>query len=498
MQTVHPAYQQHEVFDVERHWQMLIGGALVDAIGGRRYATVDPTTERILGHAPDSGAADVDMACRAALDAAPPWRALAPRARAAAVRSLAAIVRANAEELATLDALDLGSPLPMMRLDVERAADSLELFADWALELKGEVIPASGQHLHYTTREPFGVVGRIIPFNHPIMFAAGKIAAPLVAGNTVILKPAHQTPLSALRLGELVADALPPGVLNIVTGAGAEPGAAIARHPDVRRIAFIGSARTGRAIQAAAADVAVKQISLELGGKNAMLVLPDADLRQAAAAVVHGMNITASTGQSCGSTSRLLVAEDSAAQLTDLVVEHMSVLRIGDPLDLATDVGPLVTAEHAASVLGHIQRARDDGAVVRCGGGRPGHLPKGFFVEPTVLTEVRPDMPIAGDEVFGPVLSILTYRDEREAVAIANGVEYGLTAAVWTRDLTRAHRLASELDAGYVWLNATSQHFPGLPYGGVKSSGIGREESLDELIGFTQVKSVTVSGGRGF
>jgi 2-formylbenzoate dehydrogenase len=498
MQTVHPAYQQHEVFDVERHWQMLIGGVLVDASGGRRYSTVDPTTERILGHAPDGGAADVDLACRAALDAAPPWRALAPRARAAAVRSLATIVRANAEELATLDALDLGSPLPMMRLDVERAADSLELFADWALELKGEVIPASGQHLHYTTREPFGVVGRIIPFNHPIMFAAGKIAAPLVAGNTVILKPAHQTPLSALRLGELVADALPPGVLNIVTGAGAEPGAAIARHPDVRRIAFIGSARTGRAIQAAAADVAVKQISLELGGKNAMLVLPDADLRQAAAAVVHGMNITASTGQSCGSTSRLLVAEDSAAQLTDLVVEHMSALRIGDPLDPATDVGPLVTAEHAASVLGHIQRARDDGAVVRCGGGRPGHLPKGFFVEPTVLTEVRPDMPIAGDEVFGPVLSILTYRDEREAVAIANGVEYGLTAAVWTRDLTRAHRLASELDAGYVWLNATSQHFPGLPYGGVKSSGIGREESLDELIGFTQVKSVTVSGGRGF
>jgi 2-formylbenzoate dehydrogenase len=176
----------------------------------------------------------------------------------------------------------------------------------------------------------------------------------------------------------------------------------------------------------------------------------------------------------------------------------MTALRIGDPLDPATEVGPLVTAEHAASVLGHIQRARDDGAVVRCGGGRPGHLSKGFFVEPTVLTEVHPDMPIAGEEVFGPVLSILTYRDEREAVAIANGVEYGLTAAVWTRDLTRAHRLASELDAGYVWLNATSQHFPGLPYGGVKSSGIGREESLDELIGFTQVKSVTVSGGRGF
>lgn len=472
-----------------RSWRMLIGGVLTDAVSGGRYPTVDPTTEDVLAEVPDGGTADVDQACRAALDAAPVWRATAARSRAGTLRKLAGVIREHAEELAALDSLDLGSPYPMMLLDVERAADSLEMFAGWALELKGEVIPASAQHLHYTTREPFGVVGRIIPFNHPIMFAAGKIAAPLVAGNTVVLKPAHQTPLSALRLGELAAGLLPPGVLNIVTGAGPEPGEAIARHPDIRRIAFIGSERTGRAVQAAAAAVAVKQITLELGGKNAMVVLPDADLDRAAAAVVRGMNITASTGQSCGSTSRLLVHEDVAERLSDLVAELMSRLRLGDPFDPATEVGPLVTAEHAASVRAWIQRAADAGARIRAGGGRPD---RGYFVEPTLVTGVRPGDPVARDEIFGPVLTALTFRDDADALAIANSVDYGLTAAVWTNDLTRGHRLVAGLEAGYVWLNGVSQHFPGLPYGGVKASGIGREESVDELLSFTQVKSVTV------
>jgi len=467
---------------------MLIGGSFGGA--ARTYPTIDPTTEEVLAWVPDGGAADVDLACQATYDAAPAWRATEPRSRAAAVRALAAVVRAHAGELATLDSLDLGSPYAMMLEDVERAADSLELFAGWALELKGEVIPASAGHLHYTTREPFGVVGRIIPFNHPIMFAAGKIAAPLVAGNTVLLKPAHQTPLSALRLGELAAGVLPSGVLNIVTGSGAEPGEAIARHPRIRRIAFIGSERAGRAIQAAAAAVTVKHISLELGGKNAMLVLPDADLDSAAAAAVQGMNITASSGQSCGSTSRLLVHEDVADAMAERVAERMSALRMGDPLDAATEVGPLVTAEHAASVLAAIRQAAHSGGRIQA---RPAVPDRGFFVAPTVVSGVVPSDPVARQEIFGPVLTVLSYRDEKQALDIANAVDYGLTAAVWTNDLSRAHRFAAALDAGFVWINGVSRHFPGVPYGGVKSSGVGREESLEELLGFTQVKAVNVA-----
>jgi 2-formylbenzoate dehydrogenase len=477
-----------------RQWRMLIGGRLVPAASGRRYTTNNPTTERPLAEVPDGGAEDVATAYAAAATAAPDWRGTAPRARAALVRDLATILRDNASELATLDALDLGSPHPMMTLDVARAADSLELFADLALELRGEVIPATAAHLHYTLREPYGVVGRILPFNHPIMFAAGKIAAPLVAGNTVIVKPAQQTPLSALCMGELFADALPPGVLNVVTGAGPEPGVAIAEHPGIRRVAFIGSERTGRAIQAAAARVTVKHVTLELGGKNAMLVFPDADLDAATEGAVGGMNLTASTGQSCGSTSRLLVHTDIADQLVAAVRERMAALRLGDPLSPDTDMGPLVSAVQAASVLDHVQSARREGATVACGGGRPAHLDRGHFFEPTLLTGVRPHMRVATREIFGPVLSVLTFDTEQDAVRIANAVDYGLTASVWTNDLTRAHRVAAAFEAGFVWVNGTSHHFPGVPYGGVKASGVGREESAEELLSFTQTKAVTVFG----
>jgi 2-formylbenzoate dehydrogenase len=480
-----------------RAWRLLIGGALVPAAAGRTYRTDDPSTEQPLAEVPDGDGADVDAAYRAADAARAGWAATAPAARARVVRQLAAVVREHADELATLDALDLGSPHRSMLADVGRAAESLEAFADWAMTLTGEVIPASAEHLHFTLRQPYGVVGRIIPFNHPLQFAAGKIAAPLVAGNTVIVKPAHQTPLSALRVGELFADLLPPGVLNVVTGSGPAPGVSIARHPGIRRIAFIGSEATGRAIQSAAADVAVKHISLELGGKNAMVVFPDADPNAAAAGVVRGMNLQASTGQSCGSTSRLLVHEAIADAVENRVAELMAAIRPGEPLDVNTDMGPLVSDAQHRRVTDLVGSGVSDGARLLTGGGRPPGLERGHFHAPTLLTGVDPSMRIAREEVFGPVLSVLRFRNEDEALRIANAVDYGLTASVWTNDLRRAHRVAAAFEAGFVWVNGTAQHFAGVPYGGWKASGVGSEESRDELLSFTQLKAVTIFDAAG-
>jgi acyl-CoA reductase-like NAD-dependent aldehyde dehydrogenase len=342
--------------------------------------------------------------------------------------------------------------------------------------------------------QPIGVVARIIPYNHPIMFAAGKIAAPLVAGNCVILKAPHQTPLSALRLGELVADLLPEGVLSILTGSGPATGDAIVRHPGIRRIAFIGSARTGLTIQKAAAETSVKHVTLELGGKNAMIAFPDADPAEVARSVVRGMNFSWA-GQSCGSTTRLLVHEDIKEQTVAEVARLTSALRIGDPFDETTDVGTLVNQAQFDKVTGYLDIARADGASIAAGGTAvtPPGLDKALVVQPTVFADVSPDMRIAQEEVFGPVLSVLSFREEAEAVQVANSVEYGLTASVWTNDLRRAHRVAAALEAGYVWVNDSSAHYVGTPFGGVKSSGVGREECVEELLSFTESKAVHIT-----
>ena len=479
---------------LHRDWRMLVGGELVTAVGGRTYAVENPATEEHLANVPDAGADDVNRAVEAARSAASAWRNMPGQERAGRVRALAQLVREHAEELALLDTLDGGFPLWMMRKDVQTGADRMDMFADWVLSLRGATIPASAGNLHYTEPVPFGVVGRIIPFNHPCMFAVSKIAAPLVAGNCVVLKPSDQTPLSALRLAELFVDVLPPGVLSIVTGSGPATGDALVRHPKVPRIAFTGSEVTGRSIQRAAAEVAVKEVTLELGGKNAMIVLPDADLEAVVAAVVKGMNF-AFAGQSCGSTSRVLLHESVAAELEERVVERIGSLRVGDPLDDETQVGPIVSNRQYERVLHYLQLGRDEGAQVAVGGGRADGQERGYFVAPTVFIGVTGGMSVARDEIFGPIVSLMRFDAVEEAVRWANAVDYGLTGSVWTRDIGMAHGIARQLEAGYVWINDTSTHFPGMPFGGVKNSGTGREESFEELMSYTQTKSVNVVFG---
>lgn len=478
----------HTVLD--RRFDVQLGGQPMPT--GARYEIEDPTTGRRLTDAPDCTAAEVDTVVRAAAEAQHAWAQLPARARGTKVREFAALLREHTDELAAIDALDAGFALDAMRADVGAAATLLEIMADHALGLGGSTYPLSG-NLHYSVQEPYGVVARIVPFNHPLFFAAGKVAAPLVAGNAVVLKAPDQTPLSSLRMAELAAEVFGPDLCAVVSGRGAVSGAALVAHPLIRRIGFIGAEPTGRLIQRQAAEHGVKHVSLELGGKNALIVMPDADLAKAAASAVFGMNFTVTAGQSCGSTSRLLLHESIAEEVLAAVVDQVRGIRVGHPLAEGTQMGPVVDRAQYDKSMRAIAAATAAGAPVLVGGGRPDTVgEEGWYVAPTVLGPMAADNPTAVEEVFGPVLSVLTFRDEDEAVAIANRSEYGLTAGVFTADVTRAHRMAARLQAGYVWVNGSSRHYWGLPFGGVKASGVGREESVDELLSYTETKAVTV------
>jgi betaine-aldehyde dehydrogenase len=474
----------------------LVDGERVGAVSGATLDVVNPATNGVIGQIPRCDERDAERAVAAARRAAPGWRSTEPRMRAAALLAFADAVAERGEELARLDSVDNGSPLHEMRNDIGLATSQVRYLAGLALEVRGRTMPETPGRLHYTVHEPFGVVARIIAFNHPLMFAATKLAAPLVAGNTVILKPSEFTSLSALAMGEDLQRLFPPGVVQILPGLGSEIGDALVRHPGIPRVAFIGSAATGRRIQAAAAAASVKTVTLELGGKNPIVVFPDADLDLAVEGAIRGMNFTWQ-GQSCGSTSRLLVHQDCYRDFVDRVGERIAAMRAGSPLDPASDLGAIVTQQQLDKVLSYVEIGKTEQARLVTGGQRltEGELAAGNFVSPALFADVDPAGRLATEEIFGPVLAAIPFAGYDEAVAIANGVEYGLTASAFTRDLRTAVAFSRDVQAGYVWINETSQHFIGAPFGGVKNSGVGRDEDLGEIESYTQLKTVNMRFG---
>ena len=477
------------------HRELYYGGAWHPPLSGRYFNLVSPGTGESLGHVADGGSADVDAAVTSARNAFPGWRDTAPLDRAKALRRFASVVRDNARELAMLDAIDCGNPVRAMVGDAEIAASQIDFFAGLVTEMKGDSIPMGAGRLNVTVREPLGVVARIIPFNHPFMFAAGKSAAPIAAGNTIVVKPPEQAPLSALRLAELVEGIFPPGVFNVVTGSGRDTGVALVGHPLVAKVALIGSVAAGRAVMKSASD-SIKPVLLELGGKNALIAFADADPATVAEAMIAGMNF-AWCGQSCGSTSRAFLHGSIHDRVLDHLKAKIAAFRPGRPDDWNTTMGAIVSRTQHERILSFIASGNDEGARLVCGGGAPQspELAGGFYIEPTVFADVNPRMRIAREEIFGPVLSVFKWDDEAMMLRDVNAVEVGLTCSIWTSDLSTALRTAYAAEAGYVWVNEVSRHFLGAPFGGIKQSGVGREECLDELLAFTQEKNIHVRFG---
>ncbi len=473
--------------------RLFIGGEFVDALDGRTLPTLNPHDGSRLADVAEAGPADIDRAVTAARAAFPAWRDTPAAERGRLLLRLADAIEADATDLARLESLDTGHPInDTTRLDVPRTAVTFRYFGGMADKLQGSVVPVERGFLNYVVREPVGVVGQIVPWNFPLMFTSWKMGPALAAGNTVVLKPAELTPLSSLRVAELMAEVgFPPGVVNIVPGFGPRAGAQLAEHRRVDKIAFTGSTAVGRRIVEASAGN-LKRVQLELGGKGANVVFDDADL--AAAVDGSAYAIFHNQGQACIAGSRLLLHEAIADEFLDRFLALARSLRIGDPLDPGTELGPLTSAEHRDRVLSYVKVAVDEGGEVITGGRAPTDpaLANGFYVEPTVV-RAQPTHRVCLEEVFGPFVTVTTFRDDDEVVALANATEYGLGGGLWTKDLSRAHHMARAFRAGMVWVNTYKRVNPGSPFGGVGQSGYGREMGFEAMHDYTDAKSVWIN-----
>jgi len=481
---------------IERHApsQMFINNEWVDAEDGTFFGTYHPATGELITEVPAAEAVDVDRAVKAARAAFndPKWRNMDAADRGKLLWRIADAMEARQQDLIRVEVVDNGKPLREAQIDLREAIDAFRYYAGWTTKLQGDTIPVRGNVLNYTLREPVGVVGAIIPWNFPLLMAAWKVAPALACGNTVVLKPAEQTPLTALELATVAAEVgLPSGVLNVVTGLGETAGAALVKHPDVDKIAFTGSTQVGKIIMRAAAD-SLKKVSLELGGKSPNIVFDDADVE----AAVRGSfaAIYYNNGQCCTAGSRLLVHESVADQVVEKIAERAKKMTPGDPLDPKTRMSPVISQEQLDRVLGYIEQGQREGAKLVTGGKRAAYngAESGYWIEPTIFDQVRPEHVIAQEEIFGPVLAAVRFTEEEEAIEIANRTIYGLAAGIWTNNLKRAHRVAKRLEAGTVWINTYHPLDAASPFGGYKQSGYGRELGAYALDLYTQIKSVWV------
>ena len=470
--------------------QLFINNQWIASADGATMESINPADESVVAEVSAGGAQDIDAAVSAARKAlGGAWAKTAPAQRGRALMKVAELIRARGDDLAQMEMLDTGKPISAARGAVEGAARYFEFYAGAADKIQGATIPVGPDHLDFTLREPLGVTAHILPWNVPLNMLARGVAPALAAGCTAVVKPAEQTPVGALQIADiLLAAGIPPGVVNIVNGPGETAGARLAAHPDIDGLTFTGSVETGKMVMRAAAEH-VKPVVLELGGKSPVIVFADADRDIAAREACKG--ITANTGQYCDAGSRLLAHESARDELLEKTAKLARAITMGNPAD-DPNMGPLISAEQHERVSGYIQKARDEGAEIVCGGGRPKNMKKGYFVEPTIFGGVRPDMTVAREEIFGPALSVLTFSDDDEALAMANDTIYGLAAGVFTRDIGRALRVAKALDAGTIYIN---EYFAGdvaSPFGGMKQSGIGRERGMETLANYTRVKNVII------
>jgi aldehyde dehydrogenase (NAD+) len=473
--------------------RLLINNQWVDPVDGGSFDTYNPATGQVIAKVAAAGPKDIDKAVKAARKAleSGPWSTMDAADRGKLLFKLASLVDAHADELAKLESLNCGKTIKDSQGDMEGVANTLRYYAGWADKIEGKTVPVRGSFLSYTLRQPVGVVGQIIPWNFPLLMLAWKWGPALACGNAVVLKPAEQTPLTALRMGELAIEAgFPPGVVNILNGMGETTGAAIVVHPDIDKIAFTGHVDTAKIIQKAAADT-LKRTTFELGGKSPNVIFADADMDSAVAGAFHAIYFHG--GQCCTAGSRLFVEQKIHQEFVERLAEKSKERKIGDPLDPKTEQGPQVSKEQLDKILGYVELGQKQGATLLTGGHRVGD--KGFFVEPTIFDNVKDDMAIAKDEIFGPVVSVLPFKSLDDVMPRANNTTYGLAAAVWTKDIDKAHLFAKQVKAGTVWVNCYHVVDTTTPFGGFKMSGQGRENGEAALEHYTETKTVTIKLG---